>query len=106
MRKFILTILIVGMWGFIMLGVFCAYMNNNVKASDTTDITNMVTAKDTLGPFDPRSLIDPPVDTTQIWCCTVFVDKPCTVWVSADLLFIQKWKAFDALLDSLFMEIK
>jgi len=38
MKKIVPTILGFGAWGFVILGVYCAYMNNNVKA-DSVKIT-------------------------------------------------------------------
>ncbi|MCK5611854.1 hypothetical protein KAR91_58835, partial [Candidatus Pacearchaeota archaeon] len=65
MKTFILTILIVGMWGTV---------GGNPADSTWDELYPKIRVH---GIYIPdRPVIVP--------CCTVFVDKPCTVWVSAE----------------------
>jgi len=101
MKRILLTILILGLAG---TAGNCEVAYDSVLVCDTAWWTNNVDTGSGIHCWYESITYDPTVSLTV--CCTVFVPVPCTVWVFSDFLFKQKWDAFDAVVDSVLMEMK
>ncbi len=78
MKKLVLVIVIVGMWGTVGADNGSILIGMDVETYKLADsIFSLDTSVTIIHPYS----VYVPIDTIRICCCTVFVDKPCTVYV-------------------------